>query len=68
MIPFAKQFIFLLWGPIWTYDKATGKGMRRVAYNPFTDFCTVRVSQFGAVTGFEQIERVVFERACEESA
>lgn len=68
MTPYAKQFIFLFWGPIWCYNKSTGKGMCRVAYNPFTDYCTVRVSQFGEVTVFEQIERTVFEKACEVSA
>lgn len=68
MIPYAKQFTFLFWGPFWCYNKHTGKGMRRVTYNPLTDYCTVRVSQFGSVVGHEQIERTAFEKACEDSA
>lgn len=68
MIPYAKQFTFLFWGNIWCYNKDTGRGLRRVSYNPFTDQCVVRVSQFGYVEGHMTMERTAFEKACEVAA
>lgn len=67
MIPFAKQLTFLFFGPIWCYNRASGEGLARVSYNPFTDKCLVRVSHFGTTKGHRVIERTHFEMAVRDA-
>jgi hypothetical protein len=67
MIPFAKQFTFLIWGRRFDYDVTTGLGYALQSYNPFTDMCLVRVSQYGALIYHTPMERVEYERLIDQA-